>query len=825
MRAYWPHRPLKQKLVWITLLSSCSALLFASAAFVVYDMTTYRETLTNDLQIRMKVLEINTAAPLAFHDRAAAHENLAPLRADPRLVAAALYDRAGVLFAEYRRRPEVLVPPLSDNDAEVRLGEGYLDLSLPVRLDGEVIGQITVRADLAEQQARLRSLLLIGAGVLLASLAVALLIATRLQRSISGPITELTEVAHRVSQQKDYTVQIVKHGDDEIGVLADSLKAMLQQIHERDLQLQHHSHALELQVAERTTDLVRANEVLQEREARYRHLVDHAQEIIYRMDPDGRIVYFNPTAVRVTSYAREELMGRHYLDLVDADHRHAVAEFYARQLQLKTPATSHEFPLLAKDGRVIWLSQNVHLLLDNDRVAGLQAIARDITERKQMEQALREAHDKLEQLVEARTAELKQTVSRLSNEIAEREQAEAALRDSQEQIRQMQKMEAIGQLAGGIAHDFNNLLTAILGNADIAVSKMHEDDPARPNLVRIVEAGHRASDVVQQILTFTRQQDAARSVVALAPIVMDALTLLRATLPAGVELGYAADPDMPPVLANATQMHQVLMNLCTNAWHALGDGPGHISVDLAAVTLEEPLISPQGTVAPGYYACLSVSDTGCGMDADTLIRIFDPFFTTKSVGQGTGLGLSVVHGIVQSHNGAIVVESRVGEGTTFRVYFPAVDTPDTPPAAGDEVAPVLPVLPEGSPGRMPHVLYVDDEDMLVELVETLLESQGYRVTGCTNPIKAVSLVQSNPEGFDVVVTDYNMPEMSGLDVAEAVTRIRPMLKVVLVSGFMTPLEQEAGEHVPVKEVVYKPTMLQDLAVVLARVLSPGSSQG
>ena len=330
------------------------------------------------------------------------------------------------------------------------------------------------------------------------------------------------------------------------------------------------------------------------------------------------------------------------------------------------------------------------------------------------------------------------------------------------------------------------------------------------HLTRILEAGTRASHLVQQILTFTHQQEFSRAALNLAPVLHEALALLRATLPAGIKLITACDAATPPILADATQIHQVVMNLCTNAWHALKEQPGQIAVDLAPVTLAHPLHSPHAVLQPGLYARLSVRDTGCGMEPETVERIFDPFFTTKPVGQGTGLGLSVVHGIVQGHEGAIVVDSSPGQGTTFHLYFPAVEAAAHP----REPAGTTPAQPQG---KNRHLLYLDDEEMLVELIRAKFEPLGYRVTGCTKPAEAIDAVRADPSRFDVVVTDYNMPGLSGLDVAIALSQLRADLPVVVVSGYLSPTAQAAILTAGIKEIVYKPTLLQQLGEVVARL--------
>jgi signal transduction histidine kinase/ActR/RegA family two-component response regulator len=396
-------------------------------------------------------------------------------------------------------------------------------------------------------------------------------------------------------------------------------------------------------------------------------------------------------------------------------------------------------------------------------------------------------------------------------DITEHKQAEEDLQRYEDQIRQMQKMQAIGQLAGGIAHDFNNILTAILGNAEIACSQVASDHPLRSNLMRILEAGNRASCLVQQILTFSHHQKFLRTVIALSSVVDEALAMLQATLPAGIELTNSCNPATPPILADATQILQVLINLCTNSWHALEGKPGHIAVDLAPITLTQSLHSPCTTLPPGHYACLSVRDTGCGMDPDTVTRIFDPFFTTKPAGRGTGLGLSVALGIVQGHDGGIVVNSRPGQGTTISLYFPAAEAPANTRLPVD-------TTPVQRQKRRCHLLYLDDEEMLVDLVRAKLEPLGYRIIGYTKPTEALAAVAADPDGFDIVVTDYNMPGMSGIEVARALTRLRADLPVVLVSGYLSPETQTAAFDVAIKEIVYKPSVLQQLDDVVARLI-------
>ncbi|MCX5722472.1 MAG: PAS domain S-box protein [Nitrospirae bacterium] len=532
--------------------------------------------------------------------------------------------------------------------------------------------------------------------------------------------------------------------------------------------LEHEGRGYTCGIVRDITERKRAEEALAEKTNELSDFIEHATVSMHWVGADGIILWANQTELDLLGYSREEYIGHHIADF------HVDQPIIQKLLDcLSCGETVQECAarLRSKDGSIKDVLIDSSVLRKNGTFIHTRCFTRDITERKQ---------------------------------------AEAALQAFQDQIRQMQKMEAIGQLAGGVAHDFNNILTAILGNAEMAAMKTAAGHPVQPNLTRIIEAGNRASHLVQQILTFTHQQEFSRTALDLAPVIYEALALLRATLPAGIELTATYDAATPHVLADATQVHQVLMNLCTNAWHALNEQPGSIAVNLTPVMLAHPLHSLHVILPPGRYARLSVRDTGCGMEPETVERIFDPFFTTKPVGQGTGLGLSVVHGIVRGHEGAIVVDSRPNQSTTFHLYFPAVDAPAHPRESAG-------TTPAQRQGRNRHLLYLDDEEMLVELIRAKFEPLGYRVTGCTKPAEAIDAVRADPSGFDVVVTDYNMPGMSGLDVASALAHLRADLPVVVVSGYLSPTAQAAILAAGIKEIVYKPTLLQQLGDVIARL--------
>lgn len=376
------------------------------------------------------------------------------------------------------------------------------------------------------------------------------------------------------------------------------------------------------------------------------------------------------------------------------------------------------------------------------------------------------------------------------------------------QVRQSQKLAAVGTLAGGIAHDFNNILATILGNAALARSDVAADPRAAlESLDEIHKAATRARDLVRQILSFSRRSQIDKKPIDLMSVVEESVRLLRATLPARLKLQVKGTTDRVQVLADRTQMLQVLINIATNSMQAIREGPGCITVVLDTLPLNAAPLSVQQQLRAEHAghleqtARLVVSDDGPGMDAPTLERIFEPFFTTKSPGEGTGLGLSVVHGIIQAHGGAIEATSALGKGVTFTVYLPVAECVTL--AHGE------PEADRGAAGVTPgsrfhkHILYLDDEKALVSLMKRLLERQGYRVSCFDSQDDALAALRAAPDAFDVVVTDYNMPGMSGLDVARAVRTIRADLPVAVASGFIDAALRDNAELAGVREILFK----------------------
>lgn len=379
----------------------------------------------------------------------------------------------------------------------------------------------------------------------------------------------------------------------------------------------------------------------------------------------------------------------------------------------------------------------------------------------------------------------------------------------EDQFRQSQKMEAMGTLAGGIAHDFNNMLTPILGYADLALTRLSPGDPLASDLRSITIAAERAKDLVQQVLAFSRQAPQEKKPFQPHLVVKEALKLLHASLPSTIEIREEISTDCGAILADPTQIHQIIMNLCTNAYHAMRETGGVLAVNLAKVTIVSNSMVPSSDLAPGNYVLLEVCDTGCGMEPKTLAHIFDPYFTTKVKGEGTGLGLSVVHGIIKSYQGNISVYSEVGKGTSFQVYLPRI----TETSSRAEM-----VSSETIPTGTERVLVVDDEEIISILLQEILQSLGYQVTVSCNSLVAQALIEQDPMAFDLLITDMTMPHLTGFELAQKAMAIRADLPVILSSGFSELGNKEQAQAMGIRAYLTKPVSVQELGQTVRKVL-------
>ena len=516
------------------------------------------------------------------------------------------------------------------------------------------------------------------------------------------------------------------------------------------------------------TNRKRTEDALRESEERFRTLFERAPDPFCICKLDGTLVDGNKALEKLTGYKRADLIGTNFgeIGLFSDNDFPKLLGILARSREGE-PTGLEEFKLYRKNGELVHAEITTHpVSIQGEKL--VLGIARDITDRKR---------------------------------------AESKSKRLESQLRQAQKMEAIGTFAGGIAHDFNNILGIILGYTDLAIAKINRDDPLLDDLQEVSRAGMRARDLVQQILTFSRQAEHTKQPVQYHMIVKETLRFLRSSLPAGIEIRHKITSDAR-VLADPTQLHQVLMNLCANAKHAIGDKGGVLEVSLTEVQLDRDFTAGNQGSATDPYLKLTVADSGKGMSADVLEKIFVPFFTTKGKEEGTGLGLAVVHGIVQSCGGFVTVDSAPGKGTTFSVFLPVIEALDR----------VQPEFKSALPAGSERVLFVDDEKLLTEIGKQMLESYGYRVTCRTSSVEALALFRAKPDQFDLVITDLAMPNLSGLELAAEMIGLRPEIPVILCTGFSERITLARAEAAGIKSFMLKPVSLEDLIRTSRKVL-------
>jgi PAS domain S-box-containing protein len=517
--------------------------------------------------------------------------------------------------------------------------------------------------------------------------------------------------------------------------------------------------------SENITSRKRAEGALQESERRFRDILETIDLGAVILDLQGNVAFCNDYLLELTGWKRQEILGENWFDrLIPEEARNPMKSKYLARISTADIPTHYENEILTRQGQRRLMAWDYTILWDPvGRVVGTAGCGRDITERRRLEA----------------------------------------------QLHQAQKMEAMGTLAGGIAHDFNNILGAILGYTEMALFDTKEKTVIRANLQEVLKATSRAKDLVKQILAFSRQSEQEKRPIQSKLIIKEALKLLRASLPSTIEIKQYITTT-GTIQADPTQIHQVLMNLATNAAHAMRQQGGTLEVSLADVDVDSTALTGHPEAKPGRYVRLAVSDTGVGIDPTLLDRIFDPFFTTKRLGEGTGMGLAVVHGIVGSHGGIIDVSSEVGKGTEFRVYFPGI-APVTEP----EAAPSKP-LPMGRE----RVLFVDDEPALALVGKQMLERLGYEVVGRTASLEALETFrrQLADAPFDLVVTDMTMPHMTGVELTRELLKLDDQVRIILCTGFSELVTAEKASDMGIRAFIMKPLVLQELAETVRKAL-------
>jgi len=639
-------------------------------------------------------------------------------------------------------------------------GETTKLIITPIKIGNEqwsLIMIISLKQVENAQQAILKTNIGYGSVIFFLGMLFAFFFSRGMYRRISKLMGGIEEIA---KGNLDY--KIGKMGLDEIGNLANSFNKMTEDLKKtttsRDL--------LAKEMAERK----RVEEVLQESEEKYRTILENIEDAYYEVDIAGNFTFFNDSLCKILGYPKDELMGMNNRQYTDKENLKKLYQTFNKVYNTGKPDKGFDYKFIRKDGNKGHANASISLMKDaEDKPIGFRGIIRNVTERKQ---------------------------------------AEEEKKKLQAQLQQAQKMEAIGTLAGGIAHDFNNILSLIIGYTELALDDVPEGTPVRDNINEAYKAGKRARDLVKQILTFSRQREEERKPVQIHLIVKEALKMLRSTLPTTIEIRQNI-ASTATVLADPTQIHQVIMNLCTNAYYAMQEKGGLLEVSLADVKLDSDFTARHPDIYPGPYLKLTVSDTGHGIEKKDINRIFEPYYTTREKSGGTGMGLSVVHGIIKSHGGAISVYSEPGKGSAFHVFFPRIESPD--PVAETEVVDPLPLGNE-------RILFVDDELAIIDIEKRMLEHLGYKVEGRTSSIEALEAFRAQPDKFDLVITDMTMPNMTGDELARELMRIRPDLPIILCTGFSELIDEQKAKAMGIRAFVMKPVVMAEMAKAVRKAL-------
>jgi len=527
-----------------------------------------------------------------------------------------------------------------------------------------------------------------------------------------------------------------------------------------------------------------AEKELRESEERFRFLAEKMADIIWTVNLNFQTTYVSPSIEKILGFTPEERKRQTLEEMITPDSLEKVQRMFLEEFRRDEAGNDDpdrsvtvEVEYYRKDGSTVWLENKVKAMRDGSgRIEGIYGVSRDITDRK----------------------------------TAEKEKIKL-----QSQLQQVQKMESIGTLAGGIAHDFNNILGIIVGNTELAMDDIPEWHSARRNLKEILTSSIRARDIVKQILAFSLQSPQEKKPVRIIPIIKESLKLLRSSIPATIRIHQSISSDSDTVLADPVQINQVLINLCINAVHAMGDKGGVLEVGLEDVELDSGDAIQYHDLPSGKYVRLTVSDTGHGIESMLLKRIFDPYFTTKGVGKGSGMGLSVVHGIVKSHGGCVAVNSEPGKGTVFNVLFPCVE---------DKPEPEVEISIEIPRGKG-KILFVDDEKAIIDIMQPMIERLGYEVSVRTSSIEGLEAFRANPNRFDLVITDFTMPNMTGMELAKALFKLRSDIPVILCTGYSEHINEDKAKRSGIRAFVVKPVVLSEIASTIRKVLDNDKEEG
>lgn len=730
-----------------------------------------KENIIEDLNNIENAFENGLAVSLWGLDQEALSASVKGLLKVPTLVGVKVITNEGLTVAmggivtEHKDKgkvgAQVDLSGLSDLETIDHDGEEYnwemFEHQFPIVYKGEgkdvPLGQAVIYSDssVIYRRMKLQETLQV-VNIVLTLLTFALALFWAINRYLRAPLGSLASATKNVTLENldSFEVKIKSSGRDELKLLEESFNSMIKNLHQSIVEREY------------------AEEELKKSHVLLNSILKEIPDPVFLKDLEGRYLLVNDATLKAMGKPKAEVIGKSDVELFPEQSAEVLNKVDKHVLESGEEYMAEE-RIETAYGDSIWLANKSPFRDENNNIIGLVGVSKNITELKESQE------EKLKLEVE---------------------------------LRQAHKMEAIGTLAGGIAHDFNNILGAILGFTELAIYEMPANTSnAKNHLDEVLKAGGRAKELVQHILSFSRKEAQDRTPIQPGLVVNEALKLLRASIPATIEIQQSIDPCCGNILAESTQIHQVVMNLCTNAAQAMDETGGVLEVDMVSLQADANLAAKLG-LQPGKFIRLSVKDSGMGIDQLNIDRIFDPYFTTKGVGKGSGMGLAVVSGIIKSHEGCITVESKPGEGTTFQVYFPENDA-----VIQEESIDVAPV-----PGGSEKILIVDDEESLLTLMAKRLELLGYQVTTTASSMEALELFRSQPDQFNVVISDQTMPELTGDQLAKHLIEIRSDIPIIICSGYSSKIDAEKAGCFGIKAFLMKPVNQRELADTIRQVL-------
>lgn len=708
-----------------------------------------KTNITNNYISYTNLIAENCISPLTFEDKNGVYQILLSANSTKDIHSIFVFDERKSVFSSFFN-DEITSPPILRTHLHHFESNGYLIINQPVSYKDKVIGYIHVKVSLKSYHQFIYDKITFLSISTLSLLVLAYILASTLQRFISKPILDLANATTNFSNLENYFKNLNTARTDEIGVLYNSFNNLLT--------------SLSLKEKERTA----AEIALRESEEKFRVSFENAPLGIALLDLNGAFLQINTEICNLFHYSRAAFLKKNIRDIIHPSDIIESKNILDSLLSGKNIGKTIEVRFITKDNENIWciLNSNLVTLLDDSYII-IHLI--DVTKRKEAEQA----HLQL-----------------------------------QNQVQQAHKMETIGTLAGGISHDFKNILNPIIGFSTLALQSLPNKSNAKKDIEKVIKAAHRADELVNQILAFSRQNEQIYSSISFSSVIKESIDLLRATIPSTTEIKVTNDISNEKVLGNHTQLQQVVMNLCTNAYHALPDGHGLITIHSTKVNIDQPFVDQHNELKIGEYLLLSVTDNGKGMSKDIISRIFDPFYTTKKVGQGTGLGLSVVHGVVKSHKGHIIVNSKTNEGTTFNVYLPISNEEDKSTHIKNEE------VPEYFDGT---VMIIDDDEMSLILMERILTNMGFDSIINSDSTIALQMIKNTPEIYDLIVCDQTMPKLTGVQLASTLKEDGIKIPFILNTGSSDYIDMDLRDK-GVNVSIGKPITVTKLKSIISQLL-------